>query len=175
VRRQLGVLTIVAAAPRAPTPVIAAAFGWLAEQDKPATEAIREQVRAGPAINSGHTGVRVGEPNRWYWVLQTRAARDGVIVPSHGGEVIAGFRGEATTTAWGSDAFPRQLSAPAVAHRLHLSHQVRDPSYAVEPDGPAAHRCRLGTPAAAGFAVVPVATVPPCEEKPPAIPHARSG
>ena len=100
---------------------IAAALARLAQRIKPAAEAIREQVRASPTINADETGVRVDGRNWWHWVFQTPTASYHVVVPSRGADVVEQFLGEARPEAWGSDAFPSQLAAPAARHQLCLS------------------------------------------------------
>src|SRR5262249_43634754 len=115
---------------------IAAALARLATQAEPEVGAIREAVRASPAINSHETGVRVDGRNWWHWVFQTRSASYHVIAPSRGADVITGFLGDARPEVWGSDAFPTQFAAPARQHQLCLSHQIRDLTDAVEVDGP---------------------------------------
>jgi transposase len=116
---------------------IAAALARLATRAQPEVDAIREAVRASPAINSDETGVRVDGRNWWHWVFQTPAASYHVIVPSRGADVVECFLGEARPQVWGSDAFPTQFAAPAAQHQLCLSHQIRDLTYAVEVDGSA--------------------------------------
>jgi len=116
---------------------IASALARLAVRAQPEVDAIREAVRASPAINSDETGVRVDGRNWWHWVFQTPAASYHVIVPSRGADIVARFLGEARPEVWGSDAFPTQFAAPAAQHQLCLSHQIRDLTYAVEADGSA--------------------------------------
>src|SRR5215204_130385 len=116
---------------------IAAALARLASRAEPEVAAIREAVRASPAINSDETGVRVDGRSWWHWVFQEPTASYHVIAPSRGSGVVTGFLGEARPEVWGSDAFPTQFAAPASQHQLCLSHQVRDLTYAVEVDGPA--------------------------------------
>jgi transposase len=116
---------------------IAAALARLAARAGPEVDAIREAVRASPAINADETGVRVDGRNWWHWVFQTPAASYHVIAPSRGADVVERFLGEARPEVWGSDAFPTQFAAPAAQHQLCLSHQIRDLTYAVEVDGPA--------------------------------------
>jgi transposase len=130
---------------------IAAALARLAIRAEPEMAAIREAVRASPAINSDETGVRVDGRNWWHWVFQVPTASYHVIAPSRGADVVMGFLGDARPEVWGSDAFPTQFAAPASQHQLCLSHQIRDPvgiprsggapwwamTYAVEVDGPA--------------------------------------
>jgi transposase len=116
---------------------IAAALARLATRAEPEVDAIREAVRASPAINSDETGVRVDGRNWWHWVFQTPTASYHVIAPSRGADVVTRFLGEARPDVWGSDAFPTQFAAPAARHQLCLSHQIRDLTYAVEVDGPA--------------------------------------
>ena len=116
---------------------IAAALARLAARAGPEVDAIREAVRASPAINSDETGVRVDGRNWWHWVFQTPAASYHVIAPSRGADVVERFLGEARPEVWGSDAFPTQFAAPAAQHQLCLSHQIRDLTYAVDVDGPA--------------------------------------
>ena len=114
---------------------IAATLARLATRAEPEVDAIRERVRASPTINSDETGVRVDGRNWWHWVFQTPTASYHVIVPSRGADVVARFLGAVRPEAWGSDAFPSQLAAPAAAHQLCLSHQIRDLTYATEVDG----------------------------------------
>jgi transposase len=116
---------------------IAAALARLAARAGPEVAAIREAVRASPAINSDETGVRVDCRNWWHWVFQTPTASYHAIAPSRGFDVVSGFLGDARPEVWGSDAFPTQFAAPATRHQLCLSHQIRDLTYAVEIDGPA--------------------------------------
>jgi transposase len=113
---------------------VAGALDRLAERARPAAEAIREAVRAGPVIGSDETGVRVDGKNRWHWVFQTPTASYHLIVPSRGAGVIGAFLGGAEPEVWGSDALPAQLAAPAAAFQLCLAHQVRDLTYAEEAD-----------------------------------------
>lgn len=115
---------------------IAAALARLAARAGPEVAAIREAVRASPAINSDETGVRVDGRNWWHWVFQVPTASYHVIAPSRGADVVLGFLGDARPEVWGSDAFPTQFAAPAKQHQLCLSHQIRDLTYAVEVDGP---------------------------------------
>src|ERR671933_1022798 len=119
---------------------IAAALARLAARAEPEVAAIREAVRASPAINSDETGVRVDGRNWWHWVFQTPTASYHAIAPSRGFDVVSDFLGEARPEVWGSDAFPTQFAAPARQHQLCLSHQIRDLTYAVEVDGPAGAR-----------------------------------
>jgi transposase len=116
---------------------IASALARLASRAQPEVDAIREAVRASPAINSDETGVRVDGRNWWHWVFQTPTASYHVITPSRGADVVGRFLGEARPEVWGSDAFPTQFAAPAEQHQLCLSHQIRDLTYAVEVDGSA--------------------------------------
>jgi transposase len=119
---------------------IAAALARLATRAEPEVDAIREAVRASPAINSDETGVRVTGRNWWHWVFQTPTASYHAIAPSRGADVVARFLGDARPEVWGSDAFPTQFAAPATQHQLCLSHQIRDLTYAVEVDGSAGVR-----------------------------------
>src|ERR671933_2195859 len=116
---------------------IAAALTRLATRAEPEVAAIREAVRASPAINSDETGVRVDGRNWWHWVFQTPTASYHAIAPSRGFDVVTGFLGDARPQVWGSDAFPTQFAAPAAHHQLCLSHQIRDLTYAVEVDASA--------------------------------------
>jgi transposase len=116
---------------------IAAALARLAARAWPEVGAIREAVRASPAINSDETGVRVDGRNWWHWVFQTPSASYHVIAPSRGADVVERFLGDVRPEVWGSDAFPTQFAAPAAQHQLCLSHQIRDLTYAIEVDGPA--------------------------------------
>jgi transposase len=119
---------------------IAAALARLADRAKPEAAAIREAVRASPSINSDETGVRVDGRNWWHWVFQTPTASYHAIVSSRGADVVERFLDGARPEVWGSDAFPSQLSAPAGAHQLCLSHQIRDLTYATEVDEPEGQR-----------------------------------
>jgi transposase len=116
---------------------IASALARLAARAQPDVDAIREAVRASPAINSDETGVRVDGRNWWHWVFQTPTASYHVIAPSRGADVVTRVLGEVRPEVWGSDAFPTQFAAPAAQHQLCLSHQIRDLTYAVEVDGSA--------------------------------------
>lgn len=107
----------------------------LAERARPTYEAIREQVRGSPVINSDETGARVAGRNQWQWVFQTPEASYHVIVPSRGGEVIDAFLGDVEPAVWGSDLWAPQLLTSATAHQICMSHQARDLTFAVEADG----------------------------------------
>src|SRR5215211_5705505 len=72
---------------------IAAALARLAVRAGPEVDAIREAVRASPAINSDETGVRVDGRNWWHWVFQVPTASYHVIAPSRGADVVTGFLG----------------------------------------------------------------------------------
>ena len=119
---------------------IANALARLAARAEPEVAAIRERIRASPAINSDETGVRVDGRNWWHWVFQTPTASYHTIVPSRGAEVVERFLGTARPEVWGSDAFPSQFAAPAKQHQLCLSHQIRDLTYAAEVDDPVGAR-----------------------------------
>jgi transposase len=116
---------------------IAAALARLAARAGPEVAAIREAVRASPAINSDETGVRVDGRNWWHWVFQVPTASYHVIAPSRGSDVVERLLGDVRPEVWGSDAFPTQFAAPSAQHQLCLSHQIRDLTYAVEVDGSA--------------------------------------
>jgi transposase len=116
---------------------IASALARLAARALPEVDAIREAVRASPAINSDETRVRVDGRNWWHWVFQTPTASYHTIAPSRGADVVMRFQGEARPQVWGSDAFPTQFAAPAAQHQICSSHQVRDLTYAVEVAGSA--------------------------------------
>jgi transposase len=119
---------------------IAAALARVAERARPEADAIGGQVRASPTINSDETGVRVDGRNWWHWVFQTPTASYHTIVPSRGAAVVQQFLDGVRPEAWGSDACPSQLAAPAAQHQLCLSHQLRDLTYVVEVDGPTGQR-----------------------------------
>jgi transposase len=119
---------------------IANALGRLAERAHPAYDALRQQVRGSPVINSDETGARVNGQTRWHWVFQTPAASYHVIAPSRGAAVIDAFLDGAEPEVWGSDLWAPQVGTPAVAHQVCMSHQLRDLTYAVEADGPAGRR-----------------------------------
>jgi len=111
---------------------IAAALARLAQKATPEVEAIREAVRGSPVINADETGVRVDGRGWWHWVFQTPTDSYHTIVPSRGLRVPTEFLGDVVPEVWGSDALGSQLSVPARAHQLCLSHQIRDLTYAVE-------------------------------------------
>jgi transposase len=104
---------------------VANALRRLAEQARPAYEAIGAEVRAGPVINSDETSARVNGRNWWQWVFQTPMASYHVIAPSRGarnpGAVFDHPRSEA-----GRADQPGQSRCPgSVTWRFH---QDRAPS-----------------------------------------------
>ena len=119
---------------------IAAALARLAARAQPDVDAIREDVRASPVINSDETGARVDGRTQWHWVFQTPTASYHLIAPSRGGAVIDGFLDGAEPEVWGSDLWAPQVGTAAGAHQVCMSHQVRDLTYAVEADGPEGRR-----------------------------------
>jgi transposase len=116
---------------------IEAALARVANAGKPEGARIREQVRASPVINSDETGARVNGTGWYHWVFQTPTASYHVLAPTRARRVIDEFLAGARPEAWGSDAYAAQLGAPAEAHQLCLSHQIRDLTYVEEADGPA--------------------------------------
>jgi transposase len=113
---------------------IANALGRLAERARPAYDALREQVRGSPVINSDETGARVDGRTQWHWVFQTPAASYHVIRPSRGAGVIDEFLDGAEPEVWGSDLWAPQVGTMAGAHQICMSHQLRDLSYTEEAD-----------------------------------------
>src|ERR671933_2786 len=126
---------------------IAAALARLAARAEPEVAAIREAVRASPAVNSDETGVRVDGRNWWHWVFQTPAASYHDIAPSRGADVVARFLGEARPEVWGSDAFPTQFVAPA--GRASALPEPPDPRPDLRRGGRRAVRATVGTRPAA--------------------------
>src|SRR4029079_3924956 len=63
-----------------------------------------------------------------------------VIRPSRGADVIETFLDGAEPEVWGSDGWARQVGAAAGAHRVCMSPQFRDLTYAEEADAPAESR-----------------------------------
>ncbi len=113
---------------------IANALGRLAERARPTYDALREQVRGSPVINSDETGARVDGRTQWHWVFQTPAASYHVIRPSRGAGVIDEFLAGAEPEVWGSDLWAPQVGTAAGAHQICMSHQLRDLTYAEEAD-----------------------------------------
>ncbi|MGH7535378.1 MAG: IS66 family transposase [Gemmatimonadales bacterium] len=114
---------------------IAGVLQRLAARAKPAAEAIKEQVRASPVINSDETGARVNGSTWWHWVFQTPEASYHLLAPSRGAAVIDDFLDGAVPEVWGSDCAPGQLGTPADDHQICMSHQLRDLTYADQADG----------------------------------------
>ena len=119
---------------------IDAALGRVANAGKPEVARIREQVRAGPVINSDETGARVNGRGWYHWVFQTPTASYHVLAPTRARSVIDQFLAGARPEVWGSDAYAAQLGVPADAHQICLSHQIRALTYAEEADGPPGQR-----------------------------------
>jgi transposase len=119
---------------------IANALRRLAERARPAYDALREQVRGSPVINSDETGARIDGRTHWHWVFQTPDASYHEIAPSRGAAVIDAFLAGAEPEVWGSDLWAPQVGTPAGAHQVCMSHQFRELAYAVEADGPAESR-----------------------------------
>jgi transposase len=119
---------------------VANALGRLAEQARPAYEAIGAAVRASPVVGSDETSARMDGRNWWQWVFQTPTASYHVIAPSRGADVIDTFLDGAAPDVWGSDLWAPQVGTPAGLHQICMSHQLRDLTYAVEADPPAEAR-----------------------------------
>jgi transposase len=106
----------------------------LADQARPAYEAIGAQVRGSPVLGSDETGARVQGQNRCHWVFQTDQASYHQLAPTKGAAVIDEFLAGAAPEVWISDLAPAQLGAPAAAHQICLAHQLRALQYAIDAD-----------------------------------------
>jgi transposase len=115
---------------------IANALARLAERARPTSEAIAAEVRGSPVQGSDETRARVKGQNRCHWVFQTKQASYHLIAPTRGARVIDDFLAGAAPEVWISDLAPAQLGAPAAAHQICLSHQLRDLQYAIDADDP---------------------------------------
>lgn len=91
-----------------------------------AAQAIQEQVRESPIINSDETGVRVAGRNWWQWVFCTAQAVLHIIDPSRAAKVIEQVMETAQAQVWGSDCLPAQLKASSQERQLCLAHQLRN-------------------------------------------------
>lgn len=97
--------------------------GRAAEQE---AEAIAEQVRQSKVIGSDETSARVHGRNWWEWVFVGGNYEYHQIVPSRGQDVLETFMQERQAEVWVCDCWKAQLNAPAKAHQICLSHQIRN-------------------------------------------------
>jgi transposase len=111
---------------------LANALRRVARRLGPQAAAIREQVRASPAIGSDETSARVNGRTHWQWVFQTPTASYHVIVPRRNGAVVEEFLGDAEPHTWVSDLWKPQLNARAARHQICLAHQLRALQYVVD-------------------------------------------
>lgn len=108
-----------------------------ADRLKPASEAIRDEIRQSQVVQSDETGARVDGHNHWQWVFVTDTATYHVIAASRGSGVIAEVMGEAVPLVWVSDLFSAQGKAKSHFRQICLAHQLRDLQYVIDAEGSA--------------------------------------
>jgi transposase len=100
-------------------------------------ETIKTDVCQSKVINSDETGCRVDSRNWWQWVFCTLNAVLHVIRDNRSEDVIREVMGGHQAEVWGSDCLTSQLKAPARAHQLCLSHQIRNLQALIDRSPPA--------------------------------------
>lgn len=98
----------------------------------PAHQAIRDDIRVSPVVQSDETGARVNGTNQWQWVFVTDTATYHVISASRGAGTIETVMGEAVPLVWVSDLFSAQGKAKSTYRQVCLAHQQRDLQYAID-------------------------------------------
>jgi transposase len=96
------------------------------------TDLIRARLRAGSAIESDETGLRVDNRNWWLWVFHH--GKDAIFAaePSRAKAVVEGFLGDARPDYWVSDRYGGQMGFATREHQVCLAHLIRDVQYAID-------------------------------------------
>jgi transposase len=108
--------------------IMAAARGPFAE----ARAAIALRLKAGRAIASDETGMRVGKANRWLWVFHHAENAVFIADATRSKSVAEGFLGGHRPDYWVSDRYAGQLGFAAKDNQLCLAHLIRDAQYAID-------------------------------------------
>ena len=93
---------------------------------------IRDRLRAGDALQSDETGMRVGKKTWWTWVFHHGRDCCFVASQSRGKDVVEAFLGGHRPDYWVSDRLAAQMGWAAKAHQICLAHLLRDAQYAID-------------------------------------------
>jgi transposase len=95
-------------------------------------ERIARDLKAGEAIASDETGLRVGKANRWLWVFHHAASALIVSAMGRGKAVVEAFLGDWRPDYWLSDRLAAQMGWARKGHQVCLAHLDRDLQYAID-------------------------------------------
>ena len=90
------------------------------------TNAIRQQLLSGTALQSDETGLRVGKKNWWLWVFHHEDSAVFVAKPSRAKAVVEDFLGDFRPDCWVSDRYGGQMGFAKKDHQVCLAHLIRD-------------------------------------------------
>lgn len=93
---------------------------------------LRDRLRAGAALASDETGLRVAGKNFWLWVMHHGDSAVFRAEPSRGKRVLADFLGDHRPDFWLSDRYGGQMGFAARGHQFCLAHLIRDAQYAID-------------------------------------------
>lgn len=96
------------------------------------TNAIRQQLLSGTALQSDETGLRVGKKTWWLWVFHHEDSAVFVAKPSRAKAVVEDFLGDFRPDYWVSDRYGGQMGFAKKDHQVCLAHLIRDVQYAID-------------------------------------------
>jgi transposase len=96
------------------------------------TSLIKARLRAGTALASDETGMRVGKANWWLWVFHHDDSAVFVADPHRSKAVVEAFLGDWRPDHWISDRYGAQMGWATKDHQVCLAHLIRDAQYAIE-------------------------------------------
>jgi transposase len=96
------------------------------------TNAIRQRLLSGTALQSDETGLRVGKTNWWLWVFHHGDSAVFVVEPSRAKKVVEDFLGDFRPDYWVSDRYGGQMGWATKENQVCLAHLIRDVQYAID-------------------------------------------
>ncbi len=96
------------------------------------TNAIRQRLLSGTALQSDETSVRVGKTNWWLWVFHHGDSAIFVAEPSRAKKVVEEFLGDFRPDYWVSDRYGGQMGWARKDNQVCLAHLIRDVQYAID-------------------------------------------
>jgi transposase len=96
------------------------------------TSLIKARLRAGTALASDETGLRVGKANWWLWVFHHGDSAVFVADAHRSRAVVEAFLGEWRPDYWISDRLASQMGWAKREHQVCLAHLIRDVQYAID-------------------------------------------
>lgn len=96
------------------------------------TDAIRQRLLSGTALQSDETGLRVGKTNWWLWVFHHGDSAVFVAEPSRAKKVVEDFLGDFRPDYWVSDRYGGQMGWARKENQVCLAHLIRDVQYAID-------------------------------------------